>query len=110
MAASARDDDLDEVLIEEIRKLTRPEPVEPLPPEQPGEVASLAARLEAVEAPTRVLSDALHQLRGIVRNLNRSRRHYRLFDQLHEESVFLESRLRECLSLVARRHTSDASA
>ena len=79
MTSSARDEDLDDSLTEEVRKLTRPEPVEPLPPETSEEIASLAARVEAVEASTRTLSDALHELRGIVRNLSRSARHYTPF-------------------------------
>jgi hypothetical protein len=79
MKASAKDDDLNGALVEEVRKLTRPEPIEPPPPEISEEIASLTARVEAVEASTRTLSNALRELRGTARNLNRSARHYTPF-------------------------------
>jgi hypothetical protein len=80
MTASARHD-LEEPRVEEVRRHTRPKSIDTTPPDTSEEIASLTARLEAVEASTRRLSDALHELRGTLRDLNRSNRHYRLFDQ-----------------------------
>ena len=79
MSASPRGDDRDDGLREEVRQLRRAAPIESLPPETSQEIASLTARVEAVEASTRTLTDALRELRGLVRNLNRSGRYYRLF-------------------------------
>jgi hypothetical protein len=56
MASPARNNDLDETLVEEVRKLTSAEPEEPSPRDTDTEIASLATRLETVEETTRTLS------------------------------------------------------
>ena len=78
MTSAARDD-FDETFVDEVRERSRPKAAEPLQPDTAEEIASLEARVEAVEASTRTISHALHELRGIVRTLNRSARHYRPF-------------------------------
>jgi chromosome segregation ATPase len=79
MTSPARNNDLDETLVEEVRKLTRAETREPSPPDTETEIASLATRLERVEESTRTLSDTVRKLQATIRNLNRSQRHYTPF-------------------------------
>jgi chromosome segregation ATPase len=79
MASPARNDDLDETLVEAVRKLTSAEPEKLAPADAGTEIASLATRLETVEETTRTLSDTLRKLQATIRNLNRSQRHYTPF-------------------------------
>ena len=79
MGSSEREDDLNDALIDEVRRLPRPEAVESLSPETAEDIASLAARVEALERLAQTLDDSMRELRGIVRNPNRSQRFYQSF-------------------------------
>ena len=70
MTASARDENPVEA---EIRLLPR---AEPSTGDAMHAIGCLVARIEAVEASTRTLAAALHELRRSVRELNRSARYY----------------------------------
>jgi hypothetical protein len=72
MTASARDENPVEA-VPAVKLLPRPEPtIDDVSPV----IAALVARVEAVEASTRTLVDALLELRRSVRDLNRSARYY----------------------------------
>jgi hypothetical protein len=72
MTASARDENPVEA-VPAVHLLPRGEPT--IDDASPA-IAALMARVEAVEASTRTLADALLELRRSVRDLNRSARYY----------------------------------